>query len=890
MAETDIELSVGLSAQDVKKSAQELSGAVKDIFEKSAGASLTPKMQKLQQQMSQATAKAEVLNRKMRELEQVKLYSPEYKKLETEMNKLQAAYDKASQAYKEAQKDLLHTAGYKNVINQISEVEDKLKELEKIRLEDVIGGKNKFSSSLAYSEALRSVDEEIQKAKDRLSELHKEELKLEAASGIGKLGEKVDDTSIALEKVRGQMVELEQEGKAFTLGSDTAQYDKLANDLAGVNNQSRILINNWDNLVMSEKNSINVSKLLSTVWRNTVSTFKQLTNVVKKLASGLRSAVSHLRSFASAAKSANRGGMDFNKGLKKGLMMVLKYGFGIRSLYFLFRKLRTAMADGIKNVVLWEGENGRLNKSISSLMSALSTLKNSIGAMVAPLINSLAPAITKIIDLINVAIQKISMFVAALTGQKTFLTANKVQENYAASLDKTGKSAKKAAKELKGYLSPLDEINKFQKKDEDDGGGAGGGAGAGAGFTETPVDPKMLDLIEKLKKMWDDKDFTKLGTELGERLKKALDSIPWDEIRKTSNDLGKCLATLINGFVEVQGLGYSIGTTVAQSVNTVFEFINGFVHNLHWDSIGKFIADTFNGFFENIDWDLIEDTIITGIQGIVDAVNAFISEFHWDNISNTISNGINIIAEAIYTFFKGIKWDELGKNLGDQLMKSIKQIDWKQLGQALGSILQAAITFVHNFVKQLKVEDIRKALKDLVDGFFDEVDSEELGETIAQIINLAIDVAKGFWADNKDTLKEEGGKLLKGFFENVDKADLMGVISGVLAVVVVGGIAKSIPKILADTVVKGFGEKLVKEGLFKNLGTSLSGITSTIGTWLTADVGATVASGGAAAGGMIASSIVAAIVAFFGGAELGKKLGAWIFPEDKDLYEHYSGI
>ena len=127
----------------------------------------------------------------------------------------------------------------------------------------------------------------------------------------------------------------------------------------------------------------------------------------------------------------------------------------------------------------------------------------------------------------------------------------------------------------------------------------------------------------------------------------------------------KALASLINGFVEVERLGYDIGKTIAQSVNTVFEFINGFVHELHWDSIGKFLADTFNGFFENIDWKLIKDTVVTGLKGIATAIQNFIDTFHWDNISNFIINAVDTVVSGIKAFFEGINWKDLGKKLGD---------------------------------------------------------------------------------------------------------------------------------------------------------------------------------------------------------------------------------
>lgn len=61
------------------------------------------------------------------------------------------------------------------------------------------------------------------------------------------------------------------------------------------------------------------------------------------------------------------------------------------------------------------------------------------------------------------------MFVAALTGQNSFVKAVGVQEDYAAGLEKTSKNTnqaakntKKANKETEGYLSTLDEIQRYE--------------------------------------------------------------------------------------------------------------------------------------------------------------------------------------------------------------------------------------------------------------------------------------------------------------------------------------------------------------------------------------------------------------------------------------------
>ena len=73
------------------------------------------------------------------------------------------------------------------------------------------------------------------------------------------------------------------------------------------------------------------------------------------------------------------------------------------------------------------------------------------------------------------AITYVGMFAAALTGQDTFVKAVGVQEDYAAGLEKTSKntnqaakSTKKTNKETEGYLSTLDEIQRYTSNKNDD--------------------------------------------------------------------------------------------------------------------------------------------------------------------------------------------------------------------------------------------------------------------------------------------------------------------------------------------------------------------------------------------------------------------------------------
>lgn len=570
------------------------------------------------------------------------------------------------------------------------------------------------------------------------------------SAGYIRLKQQIKDADQLVSELRNGMLKLEESGKAFTLGSDTDQYANLGQQLQYAENDLSALNLRHDELIAKQGNVSDGYKKIGDVSKSVFSKIGSIIsgagNSVKKFGSFVKNAFSNLnRSAKNSSKALSSMGL--------GLKNLIKYGLGIRSLYSLFNKLSSAIKEGYTNLY---NNNERFKNSIDSLKASAATLKNSLAAAFRPLVDIAIPYIKKVMDYMSALLNSVGQFFAAITGQKTYTKAIK---QTAGAMQDAAKATKKAKKEAEGYLSPLDEINKFTKENKEDNDDDLGGIGAGGTmFEELPISDKFKDLAQWIKDMWEDADFTELGAFLGQKLKDALDSIPWDGIKKTAQKIGKSIATLINGFIEVEGLGYSIGKTLVEAINTGFEFLNSFVHNLHWDSIGHFIADTLNGFFENIDWELIRDTFVTGFKGLSDSINAFIRDFNWDNISNTISNAINIAFETIYTFFSTVDWAKLGKELGNQLMETIKKIDWKEVGRAIGSIIQAVLDFLINFVSELDFKEVAKAIADVLKGVFETVDMGDVAKVILTL--LAAELAK---KATVSLFKSAASKLLAGF-------------------------------------------------------------------------------------------------------------------------------
>lgn len=672
-------------------------------------------------------------------------------------------------------------------------------------------------------------NQSLSQAKELVATLDKVQIKATGIQGVfQKMGlvvptKRFKDLENSAEKVRQKYEEVRsalQKGlNEGSVESGGTEYKKKMAELDALRNKYNELILKQRELAQ-EGGAFAVNPNFTKYIGAVKSGFSSVTSMVKGgLTTGLKavnnlvnSFASRLKSVGSALKNTVTGGNSATKMAKKFANEIFRVSKMLKLMItrMALRKVIAEVGNGFKSLAIHSDE---FNNSVSGMMNGAKKLGYSFAALVSPLINALAPAIVYIINLLTKLANVIQQVFGALTGATTWNKAKDFTDSWRDSIEDAGK----AAKDLKKTVLGFDELNQLQENKDS----SGGGSGITDMFETMKIDPKWKEFADWLEDMWKMGDFTKLGEKLGKGLRSILESIPWDKIRATSHKLGESIATLINGFVEVERLGYDIGKTIAQSVNTVFEFINGFVHRLHWNSIGKFIADTFNGFFESIDWKLIKDTVVTGMKGIADSIQRFIDNFHWDNISKTIVNGLDVISSGIKTFFENIDWKDLGTKVGDQITKTLRETNWRQIGEALGDIVQSAIDFFASTISRIKLSDVRKAIQDLLEGFFSKVDKNALANILGTLLTaiIALSITKIGLAVLKIALAEK------------------------IKALVVGSVADEGVKVSAT-----------------------------------------------AAGGSIAGYIIGGIVAFFAGAELGKYIGKYIFPNDAELYQHYSGL
>ncbi|MDE7477821.1 MAG: hypothetical protein K2M91_07715, partial [Lachnospiraceae bacterium] len=668
-------------------------------------------------------------------------------------------------------------SGYRNLREQIALTGKTIDALQ-ARIQDVSERTRVSSAEMAaaFENNLKNLrvppihEENIEKLQMSLDKagIKLEELQTKLANGLtmGRITENIDDSGYR--NLREQIALTENQIEALRTRmqevGDTSQYVGLLqsslNGLRAVAHAPVLALEAVGNAVRSipSKSIELASSAMQTLGSAAINTAKIITG---SLLNGLKNTVLKIGSLSKSIAGLDKSNKGLNVSLGKGFSTLLKYGLGNRSVYTLINKMRRAIVEGFKNLAQYSNE---VNANISMLKGSFNQLKNSMAAMLAPIFNAIAPALNQLIQLIIKATNVINQFIAALSGSSSWIRAKNQVVDYANSIKKAAKAAQKGARQF-------DELKMIST----DNGGNDGGTNPGDMFETVPIDDKIMDWMNKFRDMWKNADFTELGSAIGDWLKNTLDNIDLDGIQTKAAKLGSSLATFLNGIFETDGLGYSIGNTLAQSINTAFEFLNEFVHKLHWDSLGKFIAETLNGLFSNIEWDLIKDTFFAGAKGLADAINSFDEFLDWNAISTTISNAFNTLVGTIRIFVGNVDWKQLGADIGKTISDAWIKIDWSEVGAMVGESFIAFFDFISSAIENVDWEGVAQTFEDFItgidfsgvaDSFFEAVGAAfgGLSMVLGKLLYDAVDSAKKYF---QGKIEECGGNVVEGILKGI---------------------------------------------------------------------------------------------------------------------------
>ena len=583
---------------------------------------------KLNDQYREQEKIVEQLKEKVAELGKQQIPTDEYKEIQAQIESAKTQMDKLIYAQEKfvalgGSEDSKKYKSYQYDIDQLAKtIDDANKELQELErngeaFSSALGGETPTYKYKELESELESLSQEIDVTKAKWDELR--------ASNTGGINDEeikstLENLDLLYEKysaVEAKMREKEKFGtdviKTEPVKEATAAMEKLAQQeekLASINDRLKTSYDDVKDSIDSYSNSANNSAT-----KNASDNASKLAKSNEKIADSGKKAANSLKETGSAAGNA-----------KNGIMTLLKYGLGIRSLFVLFNKLRSAVVAGMSNLAQ---ESGSTNSAISMLWGSLERLKNSLATAFAPILTAIAPILSKFIDMLSTAATYVSMFFSMLSGKKTYTRALAVQKDYAASLSDTASSAEDvadatndaadaadaAAEATEKYLSPLDDLNKMDSKSDSGSGSGGGGKSPGAGgggggtgsapmFTEEQIPnafldnlQKVFDLLKKIKDLFMSGFWDGLGDykpQLAE-LKKDLASIKRNlaEIFTDPEVVGAA-----KRFAEsvIYNLGVVAGSIASVGLTLAVNLVGGFESYLstNKDRIKKFLVDVFN--------------------------------------------------------------------------------------------------------------------------------------------------------------------------------------------------------------------------------------------------------------------------------------------------------
>lgn len=414
----------------------------------------------------------------------------------------------------------------------------------------------------------------------------------------------VEELTNSIKYAKGELAAMESSGTAFIDPTTTEEYSKVSEKLLDVQSKQEALNQKMRETVVNEKSIGAGAKDIEKVGKSA------------KKSSGLIS--------------------DMAKHIKQTVVSFAIFGAVMK----VSQTISKAFTEGIQNMAKYSSE---FNGKMSEMASATATLKNSIGALTAPIISALTPAIVTLCTWLTNAINAMNRFIAAISGKSTWTKAKKQQVDYAASLDKTAGSAKKAA----GALAAFDDLNVLQKNDSGSGSG-GTGSGGSDLYEEVPTGKELSDkiqpFIDYLKKLkvsikngWDE-TWSNLDISLQfDNIKSSIESIKNSFLNifsdsEVSASADNFAMTFSRSLGSISASVVSIGATIAENL------LGGISIYLESNSenIKNYIIDMF---------DIASDISVLASQGADAFANVF-SVFGDENGQQITANLIQIFSDA----------------------------------------------------------------------------------------------------------------------------------------------------------------------------------------------------------------------------------------------------
>ena len=449
-------------------------------------------------------------------------------------------------------------------------------------------------------------------------------------------------------------------------------------------------------------------------------------SLLKRLWGFLNKVLTPLREFGKAMVSTVMSGLGqaFITPFKKMAESVGNTLKGMKQLWnslkriAMYRLIRSAIAAltqgmkaGIENLYQYSKLMGTdFAKSMDKIATSALYLKNSLAAMVSPIINAIAPAIDMLTDKLVGLFNKINQVFSAMFGKATYTAAKKIEAEYA---------------KIKSHLIGIDELNII----EDD------QPPVNEMFEELPIDTEVKTFADKLREAFEEGDWESLGRTIGDKFNEIIEKIDWEKI-------GKTIGYYLNGAIQT------------------FYYI---LDETDFESLGNHIADLLNQIIAGVDWKYVGGLLVKQFTSLWDLAIGFFEQLDYAELGHAITDLLVGIFSELKDWFEEKDWKQLAEVFNNALADLFKNLDFRQIGQTIGDFLKELFHDFKEWISHVDWVQVGKDLFDAIKNFFDGFD---FGGVLKEFFRLLGSAAKAV----KDLLKPVWDGIKEWWNEHI-KAD-----------------------------------------------------------------------------------------------------------------------
>lgn len=723
MADTDISLSVGLDVRDAEKTAKDLQKEVRKIFESRNGEQ-SAAITNLELQMKKTYEAADLLQHKMEEMRNMPpVRTQAFEELDNEFDRLSAKYEQLSRDINDAAMANTSEDIMNKMVAEIDEVG--------LAMDRVMAQRDKMlkdgtafippEETEAYIKAQQDLDllsdkmkqqiirhtemtdreienyERIQAAADNAGAAEQaRQMKTEQSEmrhGFASATRSVMGLNLAVRGI-GRLIPGVSTRATSAIASASRGLIRLAsltkNDLIGAVKSLGAVIMKLLTALMSHPAVLAIIAALSVLIVKLIQTKKMMDSLAKVFKSFAKEALEFLKTIP--RRLANLAKLVFDIGTSVERFFIK----GVTALIQKLSSLKGVVSENLKYMVQWNKGVNDINKSMSNLTSSVAYLKGSITTIIAPILNSVEPVLTKITDRLAEVATSVGMFIAQLTGQSKFQRAIREQKDYAEALRGTNEQ-----------LASFDKLNVINdsKGGEDD---------FPIKFEEVDVEPLNLHILEEL--------FEKAQS-MAEKFTKAINSIPWDDIKQGAEDAAYGISNLVNGITGTNGIGSAVGTALGEVINTVRTFFDGIFDErtgIDFQAFGEQMGDFFTDAIDTVDWKAIGKTIWDGFRSALKAMRGFLKKNPGKKMGKAFSDFLSGALGEV-----NLNWNEIDatledivSNIADFLNEIITPENFKEVGTTLGNVMNSVVTAAKTFANDVHWSEWGDAISTAINNFF----------------------------------------------------------------------------------------------------------------------------------------------------------------------------